>query len=96
MTTATQRTERLNMRLTPEARKELVLGAEVSNQDLTSFVIGAALEKARRVILERNVIRVSARDFNQLLAALDEPPQYSEGVAKVFETYERLTGKKLT
>jgi uncharacterized protein (DUF1778 family) len=44
------RTARLNMRLTPQALVLIREAAAAQNQDITSFVLGAALDKARRVL----------------------------------------------
>lgn len=44
------RTARLNMRLTPQALVLIREAAAAQNQDITSFVLGAALDKARTVL----------------------------------------------
>lgn len=44
------RTARLNMRLTPQALFLIREAAAAQNQDITSFVLGAALDKARTVL----------------------------------------------
>lgn len=50
MNTTNGRTARLNMRLTPQALLLIREGAAAQNQDVTSFVLGAALDKARAVL----------------------------------------------
>jgi len=44
------RTARLNMRLTPEALLLIREASAAENQDITSFVLGAALNRARAVL----------------------------------------------
>lgn len=45
------RTARLNMRLTPDALQLLREASRLQGQDVTSFVLGAALDHARRVLI---------------------------------------------
>ncbi len=47
-----RRTSRVNMRLTPENLAVLRAGAQVQQQDLTAFVLGAALERAHQLLKE--------------------------------------------
>jgi uncharacterized protein (DUF1778 family) len=47
-----RRTSRINMRLTPENLALLKSGAQTQHQDLTTFVLEAALERAHQVINE--------------------------------------------
>ena len=85
MTTQEVRSARLNMRLTPEARRDITTAAMMSGQDLTSFVIGSALDRARRVILEESLIKLSDRDFEDLKRAIDAPEERSERLAQVLQ-----------
>jgi uncharacterized protein (DUF1778 family) len=64
---------RLNFRITAEAEARLRAAAEASQQTLTEFVLGAAEERADEVLASRTV--VPADYFDQLLAALDAPPE---------------------
>jgi uncharacterized protein (DUF1778 family) len=47
-----RRTSRMNMRLTPEELALLRSGAQMQHQDLTAFVLEAALERARQLSRE--------------------------------------------
>ncbi len=66
---------RLNMRLTTEALETIKEAAAVQQQDLTSFVLGAALDRARAVLAEERILRLSPQDLLQLEAVLDREPQ---------------------
>ena len=50
-TTESVRNKRINMRLTQEAYDTIKQAVELQQQDLTSFILGAALERARFDIL---------------------------------------------
>lgn len=67
--------ERLNMRLTTEALETIKEAATVQQQDVTSFVLGAALERARSVLAEQRVLRLSPHDLTQLEKMLDREPE---------------------
>lgn len=69
------RSKRMNMRLTPEAFDTIKHAAEVQQQDLTSFVLGAALERARSVLAEDLLLRLTPHEVQQLEHALDREPQ---------------------
>lgn len=63
---------RINMRV-ESSNLDLIREAAAANgQDMTSFVLGAALERARTVLLEDRVTRLSATEAARLDAALDD------------------------
>jgi uncharacterized protein (DUF1778 family) len=66
---------RINLRLSPEARETVRAAASVQQQDLTSFVLGAAMERARAVLAEDRILRLTPHEVNQLERALDSDPE---------------------
>jgi uncharacterized protein (DUF1778 family) len=72
MTTAKTR---INMRIDEENLGLIKEAAEANGQDMTSFVLGAALDRARSVVLEARVTRLSASEAERLEAALDRDAQ---------------------
>lgn len=87
MPAETTRTSRLNMRISPDALELLRSAADHQQQDLSAFVLGAAVERARTVLLEESVLRLSPHAVQQLEAALSaEPavvPQLAELLSRV-------------
>ncbi|HWS57843.1 MAG TPA: DUF1778 domain-containing protein [Actinotalea sp.] len=77
MTTPTpaDRTARLNMRVSPEAQATIREAAAAQQQDVTSFVLGAALERARAVLLEERVLRMTPAELAQVESDLDREPR---------------------
>lgn len=65
------RTARLNMRVSPEALDLIRSAAARQQQDVTSFVLGAAMERARAILLEDQVLRLSPHAVLQLERALE-------------------------
>jgi uncharacterized protein (DUF1778 family) len=62
---------RINLRLSPESLETIRSAASVQQQDLTSFVLGAAMERARAVLTEDRILRLTPHEVNQLERALD-------------------------
>jgi uncharacterized protein (DUF1778 family) len=66
---------RINLRLNPESLETIRSAASVQQQDLTSFVLGAAMERARAVLAEDRLLRLTPHEVNQMERALDSEPQ---------------------
>ena len=75
------KTERLNLRLSEEARNTLTAAAELQQQDLTSFILGPALEHARSVLLQDALVKLTPTEIYQVEQALEEPARVSEPLA---------------
>jgi uncharacterized protein (DUF1778 family) len=73
--TSQSKSERLNLRLSPEAAETIREAAAVQQQDVTSFVLGAALERARAVLVEARLLRLTPHEVNQLERSLDREPE---------------------
>lgn len=78
------KTERINLRCSSEALETLRQAAEVQGQDLTSFVLGAALDRARTVLAEDRILRLSPAEIVQLERALDASPAVVPQLARLF------------
>jgi uncharacterized protein (DUF1778 family) len=66
---------RINLRLNPESLETIRAAASLQQQDLTSFVLGAALDRARMVLAEDQFLRLTSHEVNQLERALDADPE---------------------
>ena len=69
------KSERLNVRLSPDALETIRAAASLQQQDLTSFVLGAVMERARTVLAEDRILRLTPYEVNQLEKALDSEPE---------------------
>jgi uncharacterized protein (DUF1778 family) len=72
---AAERSARLNMRVAPDALDTLRGAAAAQQQDLTSFVLGAALDRARSVLMEEHVMRLTESEAARLDEAFDREPR---------------------
>lgn len=52
--------------------------AERAHQDRTTFVLGAALEKAEGILRDQTVFPLSDDNYDRFVAALDNPPEANE------------------
>lgn len=71
--TRSARTERLDIRLTPEVRTTLVRAANLTGTSLSDYVSRACLVAARRDIAEEHQIRLSDEAWDEFTDALDNP-----------------------
>jgi len=81
------KSERLNLRVSSEGLATIREAARVQQQDLTSFVLGAALERARAVLAEERLLRLTPHEVNQLEKALDEEPQVVPQLASLLRRF---------
>lgn len=77
------KTDRLNLRCSAESVATLREAAEVQGQDLTSFIMGAALDRARSVLAEDRILRLDPAEVLQLEKALDAAPAVVPQLARL-------------
>jgi uncharacterized protein (DUF1778 family) len=83
MSTNNARSERINMRIASESLLTLREAATYQQQDLSAFVLGSALERARNVLLEERLLKLTPHEVNQLERALDGPGVVSKPLANL-------------
>ncbi len=69
------RSEKLDLRLTPQAKQTLQLAAEATHKSMSEFVVESALARAEEALLDRRRILVSAEAYDEFVALLDAPPR---------------------
>jgi uncharacterized protein (DUF1778 family) len=77
------RTEKLDLRLTAQAKRALQSAAEASHKTLSDFVLESALARADSVLADRQVFRVDTKTWKAFLAALDAPPKLRPRLARL-------------
>lgn len=81
------KSERVDLRASPEALETIHEAARFQQQDLTSFVVGAALERARAVLAEDRLLRLTAHEVTEPEKALDAEPQVAPQLAVLFRHF---------
>lgn len=67
----TAESKRINMRINSDNLELIREASEANGQDMTSFVLGAALDRARQVVLESRVTRLTPAEAARLEELLD-------------------------
>lgn len=86
MVTKTARNEKLDIRLSADAKALLQQAAETRHKTLSEFVLDSALGAAEDVLKERNVIALDATQWAAFMAALDAPPRRHPRLERLLKT----------
>jgi uncharacterized protein (DUF1778 family) len=70
---AKRRDDRLEVRLTPKAKSMLKKAADVEDKTVSAFVLDKSLEAAAETLADRREFRLSAKQYDAFVAALDAP-----------------------
>jgi uncharacterized protein (DUF1778 family) len=91
-----QRTAKLDLRLTPQAKRRLQSSAAASGQSVSEFVLESALVRAEETLADRTRFVLDAEQWKAFLAALDAPPRDLPRLERLFQepsVFERGTGR---
>ncbi len=69
---AASKTERVDPRVPADQKRLIEQAASLSGQTVSSFIPNLTLRHAREVVRENTVIELSKRDWDRLLAALND------------------------
>jgi len=69
------RSEKLDLRLTPEAKMALQAAAAASRRSVSEFVLESALARGDEALADRRSFGLDAKQWKAFLAALDAPPR---------------------
>lgn len=68
-----RREERLEIRLSATAKRLLQRAAAVRRQSISAFILDSGMTAAAETLADRREFRISARNYDAFLAALDAP-----------------------
>lgn len=75
MRTPSNRTEKLDLRLTPAAKQALYAAAAADRRSLSEFVLDSALARAEEMLAMRRHFGLDAEKWQAFMDALDAPPR---------------------
>lgn len=75
---------RWNLRVAPDANALVRQAASACHQNLTDFVIEAAVSEAERVLADRTRFVLDEDRWNEFVELLERPVQDNPGLAKLF------------
>ena len=85
MATTESRTEKLDLRLTPSAKRALQIAALASHRSVSEFVLESALRQAEETLPDRQRFGVDAAQWAAFQAALDAPARSTPRLQKLLE-----------
>jgi uncharacterized protein (DUF1778 family) len=85
-----QRPERINLRLSRDAKRRLERAAAYSDKTLTDFVIDVALQRADSIVRQREVITLSADEWDRFQALLLDPPAPNKRLKQALTEHARV------
>jgi uncharacterized protein (DUF1778 family) len=75
MPARTTRSEKLDLRLTRDAKRALQAAAAVAHRSVSEFVLESALARADEVLADRRSFGLNAAQWKAFMDALDAPPR---------------------
>lgn len=90
MSSATERSARLEARISPELHALLKRAAELEGRSLSDFVVTAVQEAARRAIERSELVRLGQADQERFALALITPPAAVPALERAFRRRRRL------
>lgn len=76
----TTRSEKLDLRLTHDAKRALQTAAAVVHRSVSEFVLESALARADEALADRRAFRLNAAQWRAFIAALDASPRPMPGL----------------
>lgn len=86
--------ERLEARVSAEEKALCQEAANLQGQSLTQFVIGSALESAKRILRQNELTELTYRDRCTFVESLLNPPPPSQRLQEAARHYERVFGNR--
>ena len=77
------RNEKLDLRLTPSAKRTLQIAARASQRSVSEFVLESALARAEETLPDRQRFGLNAEQWRAFQTALDAPPPPAPRLAKL-------------
>ena len=75
MPTPHPRSEKLDLRLTPQAKRRLNAAAQAAERSVSDFVLQSALERADETLADRRLFSLDPEQWARFQVALDAPPR---------------------
>ena len=80
----TPRSEKLDLRLTPAAKRTLYAAASAARRSVSDFVLDSALSRAEETLADRRLFGLDAERWDAFIAALDAPPRPLPRLERLF------------
>lgn len=84
MAQSTNRTEKLDLRLSKSAKQTLQAAASAARKSVSEFVLETALSEAEERLADRLIFTLDAKRWEAFVAALDAPPRRHPRLERLF------------
>jgi uncharacterized protein (DUF1778 family) len=84
-TTTARRAEKIDIRLTAEAKETLRSAAAAQGRTVSDFVLDSALQRAAETLPDRTRFELGAKQWAEFQALLDAPPRDLPRLAKLLK-----------
>ena len=78
------RSERVDLRMTPAAKRTLQQAAGVANKTVSEFLLDSGLNAAFDMLADRRVFQLDDAQWEAFQAALSRPPSDNPGLRDLF------------
>jgi uncharacterized protein (DUF1778 family) len=75
------RSERVDLRMTPTAKRTLQRGAAAANKTVSEFLLDSGLNAAFDELADRRVFHLDDAQWTAFMRVLSEPPEENRGLA---------------
>ncbi len=82
-TTYTPRNARMEFKTTPDTKELLAQAAALNGTDLTAFVLGSAIEKAREVLTQHASISLSRKGQLVLVSSIKQEAKPTKAIKEL-------------
>ncbi|WP_029408604.1 DUF1778 domain-containing protein [Thiomicrorhabdus sp. Milos-T2] len=79
------RTAQINMRVEPEQQAIISRAAQLQHMDRTTFIVNAAYEKAKNVLLDQTFFQLDEKEFTDFNQALNMPVRKNNRLKELFK-----------
>ena len=84
--TTESRSERVDLRMTPTAKRTLQRAAAVSNKTVSEFLLDSSLSAAFDTLADRRVFQLDEAQWAAFMKALDGPPHDNPRLRQLLKT----------
>lgn len=85
-----RREDRIEVRLTPQAKLMLKHAASVERKTVSAFILDKSLAAAAEALADRREFPLSAKRYDAFVAALDAPSKVGTRLARLLKTPSAL------
>lgn len=89
---ATKKEERIDARLTAEAKQQIDQAAALQGRSTSDFIVQAALKEASQVIEQQRIIRLNVEESRALAELMATEPKVNQASVEAMRRHKKLTG----